>query len=70
MAALILNVVFMNFIIAVISESYDKVMMKLVPETFRVKAELIGERELNFTSQDYKNSYYFPKYILLRRVAS
>ena len=29
-AVFILNIIFMNFIIAVISESYEKVMMKLV----------------------------------------
>ncbi|CDW71337.1 UNKNOWN [Stylonychia lemnae] len=37
-AVLILNIVFMNFIIAVISESYERVMQKLVAETYKVKA--------------------------------
>jgi hypothetical protein len=40
-AVLILNVVFMNFIIAVISESYEKIMQKLVSQTFKVKVDLI-----------------------------
>ncbi|CDW74969.1 UNKNOWN [Stylonychia lemnae] len=40
-AVLTLNVVFMNFIIAVISESYERVMQKLVAESFRVKANMI-----------------------------
>jgi len=44
-AVFILNIVFMNFIIAVISESYEKVMQKLVAESFKVKANMIVERE-------------------------
>lgn len=48
-AVLILNVIFMNFIIAVISESYEKVMQKSVAQGYKVKAEMISERELFFT---------------------
>jgi hypothetical protein len=39
----------MNFIIAVISESYEKVMMKLVSELYKQKANMILERELHFS---------------------
>jgi len=45
-AVFILNIVFMNFIIAVISESYEKVMQKLVAESYKVKANMIVEREM------------------------
>ena len=41
----ILNVMFMNFIIAVISESYEKVMQRLVALSFMLKSEMIVERE-------------------------
>lgn len=44
-SVLLLNIVFMNFIIAVISESYEKIMQKLVSQTFKVKVDLIVERE-------------------------
>jgi len=40
----------MNFIIAVISESYEKFMQKLVAESYRVKANMIVEREMLLTS--------------------
>ncbi|CDW79775.1 wd-40 repeat protein [Stylonychia lemnae] len=67
-AVLILNIVFMNFIIAVISESYEKVMQKLVAESFRVKANMIVERELLLTPKDEaEKKFYFPEYIILRR---
>ncbi|CDW88438.1 UNKNOWN [Stylonychia lemnae] len=47
-AVISLNVVFMNFIIAVISESYEKVMQKIVAESYKVKVQMIKERELFF----------------------
>ena len=69
LAVFILNVIFMNFIIAVISESYGKVMQKMVGEGYKVKAEMICERELFFSEDDTKNPIYFPKYLILRRSA-
>lgn len=66
-AALVLNIIFMNFIIAVISESYEKVMQKLVAQLYKVKCELIVEREANMNEQDLNNPKYFPKYLILRR---
>jgi hypothetical protein len=60
----------MNFIIAVISESYEKVMMKLTSEVYRQKANLIYERELHFTQKDFDNKELFPYFIIIRRVAS
>ncbi len=63
----ILNVMFMNFIIAVISESYEKVMQRLVALSFMLKAEMIVERESMMTEDDKNNLEYFPKYLILRR---
>jgi hypothetical protein len=58
----------MNFIIAVISESYEKVMMKLKSEVYKQKANMIHERELHFTKIDFINPELFPYFILIRRV--
>ncbi|CDW90703.1 wd-40 repeat protein [Stylonychia lemnae] len=67
-AVLILNIVFMNFIIAVISESYEKVMQKLVAESYKVKANMIVERELLLNPNDEEERrFYFPQYMILRR---
>eukprot|EP00347_Sterkiella_histriomuscorum_P018376 403345736 len=68
-AVLFLNIVLLNFIIAVISESYEKVMQKMVAESFRIKAELIQERESYFNHADFQNQNYFPDYIIFRRPA-
>eukprot|EP00347_Sterkiella_histriomuscorum_P017811 403347898 len=59
-AVMILNVMFMNFIIAVISESYEKVMQKLTAESYRVKVQMIFERELHFTDDELKLNHFFP----------
>ncbi len=56
----ILNVMFMNFIIAVISESYEKVMQRLVALSYMLKAEMIVERESMMTDADKNNPLYFP----------
>ncbi|CDW79314.1 wd-40 repeat protein [Stylonychia lemnae] len=66
-AVMTLNIVFMNFIIAVISESYERVMQKLVAESYRVKANMIVEREQLFNAADLKSQEYFPNFIAIRR---
>eukprot|EP00347_Sterkiella_histriomuscorum_P003812 403362845 len=66
-AVLFLNIVLLNFIIAVISESYEKVMQKMVAESFKIKAELIIERESYFSHADFQNQNYFPDYVIYRR---
>ncbi|CDW75193.1 UNKNOWN [Stylonychia lemnae] len=66
-AVMTLYIVFMNFIIAVISESYERVMQKLIAESYRVKANLTVEREQFFSSEDLKSTKYFPQYIVVRR---
>ncbi|CDW88397.1 UNKNOWN [Stylonychia lemnae] len=67
-AMLILSILFMNFTIAVISDSYEKVMQKLVAQSFKVKAEMIVQRELLLTPQnEVESRFYFPEYIVLRR---
>jgi hypothetical protein len=63
----IMNVIFMNFIIAVISESYEKVMQKLIAQSYKVKVDMIVDRELHLTKNDLDNPDYFPNYLILRR---
>lgn len=70
MAAFITNIVFLNFIIAVISESYAKVMHKIGAQSLRTKVSLILEREAVFTTKDLNNRNYFPHYIIVRRVVT
>ncbi len=67
-ALIVLNVVFMNFIIAVISESYNRVMENVEAEVYKVRAHMILEREAfipDDTAHEYKE--YFPRFILMRQ---
>eukprot|EP00347_Sterkiella_histriomuscorum_P014859 403359252 len=66
-AVLFLNIILLNFIIAVISESYDKVMQKMVAESYKIKCQLIKERELYYKGNDFKNRELFPRYLILRK---
>lgn len=67
-AAIITNIIFLNFIIAVISESYTKVTQKIPAQSIKTKVDLILERESLFTERDLKNTNFFPHYIIVRRV--
>ncbi|CDW84834.1 wd-40 repeat protein [Stylonychia lemnae] len=69
-AVIILNIIFMNFIIAVISESYEKVMQKIIAESYKVKVHMIKEREHFFKEKDFLNEKFFPKYIIVRRLVN
>lgn len=46
------NVVFMNFIIAVVNDSYSTSMAKKVSQSYRLKVPLIIEREKLFREQE------------------
>ncbi len=66
-ALIVLNVVFMNFIIAVISESYNRVMENVEAEVYKVRAHMILEREAFIPDKTaHLNKEYFPSFILLR----
>eukprot|EP00347_Sterkiella_histriomuscorum_P023704 403333675 len=66
-AVLFLNIILLNFIIAVISESYDKVMQRMIAESYRIKCTLIKEREQYKRKVKFENRADFPKYLILRR---
>ena len=57
----------MNFIIAVVGESYNKCMEKRVAQTYKVKVDLIVERENLLEQTFFVNKGLFPSYILVRQ---
>lgn len=60
------NVIFMNFIIAVVNESYENCMLRMVAQQYMVKLDLIAERELLMSKSSLKNPEWFPTNILVR----
>lgn len=61
------NIVLMNFIIAVVSESYEACMTKRVAQTYKVKVDMIVERENLMSEELFLKRSFFPKYILVRQ---
>ena len=49
------NVIFMNFIIAVVSQSYENCMHRSVAQSYKVKIHMIRERESIMSENEYQN---------------
>ena len=60
------NIVFMNFIIAVVSESYEKCMQSMNAESYRSKLDMIIECE-HFMPDSWRIKKWFPDYIIMCR---
>lgn len=61
------NIIFMNFIIAVVNESYESCMTKCTAHSFKVKVEMIVERESQMSEAELENEMWFPRFIVLRK---
>ena len=64
------NIVFMNFIIAVVNQSYEQCMLKMIVLQFKVKVDMIVERESMMKSNELERIEWFPNFIVLRRKAN
>ena len=65
MTVVMTTIIFLNFIIAEASASYDKVKQNLAAMIYMEQASLIAEAEGQFPKR-YKDDLYFPKYIVIR----
>ena len=57
----------MNFIIAVVNESYANCMAKLIATSYQTKVEMIVERESIMSDTERLRTDWFPRFIILRR---
>ena len=64
--AFFMFIIFMNFIIAVITEAYRKVIKNKEAFDYQQRAMMINEREDYFTQKELDNQEYFPKIIIVR----
>lgn len=64
---LIACIIFLNFIIAEASASYEKVSANIEETILKAKAQLIAEAEM-MRPLILKNELKFPKYIITRKV--
>ena len=56
----------MNFLIAVVNESYENCMTKMEAQQLKVKLDMISDHEEMMSKEDLESYIYFPKYILIR----
>ncbi len=59
------NIVFMNFVIAVVGSSYENCMEKMVAQSYMAHLDMIIEREIFMTDKERENPVYFPKYLIM-----
>ena len=60
----------MNFIISVVSQSYESCMLKMVEQQITVKINMIIERESVMSQSELGNDDWFPNYMVVRRKAN
>ena len=61
------NIIFMNFIIAVVNESYESCMTKATAHSYKVKVEMIVERESLMSEVELESEVWFPRFIVIRK---
>lgn len=65
--AFILFMIFMNFLIAEISNSHAKVTEFQMGHDYKQKANLIYELEMQLTEEDLSNETFFPNILVVRK---
>ena len=64
---LMIFMIFMNFIIAVISDSYTSVTEFSEAHDFRQRVEMIYEREIHFSEKELNDERLFPNILIVRK---
>ena len=57
----------MNFIIAVVGDSYRKTMDRKTEQMIKVRLEMVLERESLMSENELANEENFPNYIIFRK---
>jgi hypothetical protein len=58
------NILYFNFIMAVVWSNYEKCMEKLVAQSYWGKLDMVIDIELLMNERDHQNSEYFPSYLI------
>ena len=61
------NVMFMNLFVAVFTQAYEKCMHNHKADFYRLKCDLIVERESIMNHEELLNKEYFPNYLVVRK---
>lgn len=63
-----LFMIFMNFIIAVIGDTYDRVIQYKEAHDYQQRLMMLYEREVQFSLNDFDNETYFPPVLIARKL--
>ena len=66
-AQFILLMIMMNFIIAVISGSYEKINSNKLSYDYIQRVKMVYEREVRFKEKDFRNNIYFPSLLVVQK---
>jgi len=58
----------MNFIITMISNSYETINSEKENYNFRERSKMIYQREVRFNEKDFINNILFPKLLVVRKI--
>ena len=64
------QIIFLNFIIGELSNTYQTVMDNYDRVALNVRAQLVGETEEMFPDRFYDATIYHPKYVIVRQIES
>ena len=64
---LALFVIFMNFIIALISDSFGQVNQYSIAYDYKLRVDMIHERENHFREKDFETERFFPNILIVRK---
>jgi hypothetical protein len=60
--------IFMNFIIAVIGDTYSNVIQYKEAHDYQQRLMMLYEREVQFTLKELENPKYFPPVLIVRKI--
>ena len=63
------NIVFMNFLIAVVNQSYESCMQRMQSHSQKSKLLMIRDHYLTLTDEDFKNEELFPLFYIHPKIS-
>ena len=67
LSCVVLFMIFMNFIITVIGDTYSRVIQNKDAHDYKERMVMIYEREVHFKADDFQNQTYFPNILIIRK---
>ena len=63
------NIVFMNFIIAVVNQSYENCMQRMQSHSYKSRLLMIRDHYMTLKDEDFKNEKLFPRFYVHSKIS-